>query len=149
MIRISCTRCKALLTIDDAFAGGVCRCQHCGTIQTVPSHLRDAPNSSGAIAQAATRTKSGQPLSARSEAGTGLDQLAEAVPGTGLGSGIGSGLRSGARPSRHRAPLPAADLATPGSVPKRYLILLLVLAGAVIAALLIVIVWLVLGSHSR
>ena len=30
MIRINCTNCKAQLSIDEAFAGGVCRCQFCG-----------------------------------------------------------------------------------------------------------------------
>ena len=40
MISITCTHCKTLLEMDDAFAGGVCRCQHCGTIQTVPSQLK-------------------------------------------------------------------------------------------------------------
>jgi hypothetical protein len=40
MISLSCTSCKKLLEIDDAFAGGVCRCQYCGTIQTVPSALK-------------------------------------------------------------------------------------------------------------
>ena len=37
MIEITCTNCQAVLKIDEAFAGGVCRCQHCGTIQTVPA----------------------------------------------------------------------------------------------------------------
>jgi hypothetical protein len=40
MISLTCTSCKKVLEIDDAFAGGVCRCQHCGTIQTVPSSLK-------------------------------------------------------------------------------------------------------------
>ncbi len=34
------------MTLDDGFAGGVCRCQACGTIQKVPAHLKgsgDAP----------------------------------------------------------------------------------------------------------
>ena len=44
MIRINCTHCKAQLSIDEAFAGGVCRCQFCGTIQTVPKHLKGAEN---------------------------------------------------------------------------------------------------------
>jgi hypothetical protein len=42
MIRIACTHCKTVLTVDDAFAGGVCRCQHCGTIQVVPAHLKSS-----------------------------------------------------------------------------------------------------------
>ena len=37
MISVICTQCRARLEMDDAFAGGVCRCQYCGTIQTVPS----------------------------------------------------------------------------------------------------------------
>lgn len=40
MIRLTCRKCRAGLELDDAFAGGVCRCQHCGAIQTVPSHLK-------------------------------------------------------------------------------------------------------------
>lgn len=36
MIRLSCAQCGHMLEIDAAFAGGVCRCQSCGTIQTVP-----------------------------------------------------------------------------------------------------------------
>jgi hypothetical protein len=36
MIRLTCTHCQEVLSVDDAFAGGVCRCRHCGTIQTVP-----------------------------------------------------------------------------------------------------------------
>ena len=40
MIQLNCTNCRELLTIDDAFAGGVCRCQFCGTIQTVPANLK-------------------------------------------------------------------------------------------------------------
>jgi hypothetical protein len=56
MIRIGCTYCKAVLTVDDAFAGGVCRCQHCGTIQVVPAYLKNsaaAPVSSAAAPVAA------------------------------------------------------------------------------------------------
>ena len=40
MISLTCTSCKRGLEIDDAFAGGVCRCQFCGTIQTVPANLK-------------------------------------------------------------------------------------------------------------
>lgn len=36
MIQIECSSCNKSLAIDDAFAGSVCRCQYCGTIQTVP-----------------------------------------------------------------------------------------------------------------
>src|SRR5690242_161110 len=40
MIQLTCTKCQTLMSLDDAFAGGVCRCQKCGAIQTVPSHLK-------------------------------------------------------------------------------------------------------------
>ena len=52
MISLTCTSCKKVLEIDDAFAGGVCRCQFCGTIQTVPANLRK-----GAAAGASTKSK--------------------------------------------------------------------------------------------
>ena len=53
MIQINCTNCKALLQIDDAFAGGVCRCRHCGTIQTVPKHLKNTNGDGQGVAAAA------------------------------------------------------------------------------------------------
>ena len=37
MIRLTCTSCREVMEIDDAFASGVCRCRGCGTIQTVPA----------------------------------------------------------------------------------------------------------------
>jgi hypothetical protein len=42
MITLPCTSCQRVLEIDDAFAGGVCRCQHCGTIQTVPAKSKSS-----------------------------------------------------------------------------------------------------------
>jgi hypothetical protein len=42
MITLPCTSCQRVLQIDDAFAGGVCRCQHCGTIQTVPAKSKSS-----------------------------------------------------------------------------------------------------------
>lgn len=46
MITLTCTTCQRVLQIDDAFAGGVCRCQHCGTIQTVPAKSKPLGRSS-------------------------------------------------------------------------------------------------------
>jgi len=111
MISISCTNCKTLLTIDDAFAGGVCRCQHCGTIQTVPARVREGSSSSGAVAQAAAtigksktlyqaRTRSGGPA----PSGTGLDQLAEIIASSGLSSGNLTAARKSAVQSSPPAP---------------------------------------------
>ena len=47
MITITCSNCQTQLTMDEAFAGGVCRCQHCGTIQTVPKSARDNADQTG------------------------------------------------------------------------------------------------------
>jgi hypothetical protein len=49
MISLPCTSCKKVLEIDDAFAGGVCRCQFCGTIQTVPASLKRGARPGGPI----------------------------------------------------------------------------------------------------
>ena len=98
MISITCTQCRTVLTIDEAFAGGVCRCQHCGTIQTVP---KAAATASSSFNPAATTSKSlYQTKSGRNTSGniatsgatspSGLDDLAQAVVSSGLS---GSGLR--------------------------------------------------------
>lgn len=36
MISLACSTCSTTLNVDDGFAGGVCRCSKCGTVQTVP-----------------------------------------------------------------------------------------------------------------
>src|SRR5580704_16163288 len=56
MIRITCTHCRQVLTIDDGFAGGVCRCQHCGTIQTVPASKTGGAGAKTSALGAAART---------------------------------------------------------------------------------------------
>lgn len=84
MIRLTCTQCKADLTMDDAFAGGVCRCQHCGTIQTVPKAKKDG-TVAGKPATALYKSRIRPESFAGS--GTGLDQLADAVASSGLTSG--------------------------------------------------------------
>ncbi len=87
MIRISCTNCKTVLSIDDAFAGGVCRCQHCGTIQTVPANARDTAQVAAA-GQSMGGSKSLYQAGSRGamEAGSGLDELAGIVVSSGLQS---------------------------------------------------------------
>ena len=87
MIALTCTSCKKVLEIDDAFAGGVCRCQHCGTIQTVPSSLKNSPNASGIGARALYERK------ARDSGG------ATAVADAGMSSSLPS-----AEPAPPRAP---------------------------------------------
>src|SRR5437588_11849598 len=79
MISLTCTNCQAELEMDDAFAGGVCRCQHCGTIQTVPAKSAGATASSKALYQKAA-------ASSESTAG-GLAGLDLGSSGSGLSSG--------------------------------------------------------------
>jgi hypothetical protein len=84
MISLTCTHCKAQLNVDEAFAGGACRCQHCGTIQTVPRHLKGG----AAAARGATQSKTLYTKTQRaSTTGTGLDDLVGAVTSSGLSSG--------------------------------------------------------------
>jgi len=88
MIRLTCTHCKTLLTIDDAFAGGVCRCQYCGTIQTVPSHLKPKPGQKIGPAEALNQPKALYQRKSRSApTGSGMDELANAITSSGLASG--------------------------------------------------------------
>jgi len=90
MISIICTNCQANLSIDDAFAGGVCRCQHCGTIQTVPSK-RKGPGATAAGLGVKEPKALYQKRARESGVGTGLDELAEVVTSSGMtGSGLAS-----------------------------------------------------------
>ena len=121
MISVICTQCRAQLEMDDAFAGGVCRCQYCGTIQTVPSlsklKQRQAAPTATPVPASVTALPTGgvapRPRDSGSANGngapvSGLDALAEAVA-TSSGLGRGS-LRSGGTtpPERSTAALPAA-----------------------------------------
>src|SRR5436309_1178295 len=108
MISLTCTNCREVLTIDDAFAGGVCRCQHCGTIQTVPSRLRGGATPKPTKVDPATKTLYRRSGTADSKnPGTGLDELAEVVASSGL-LGSGSGLSS----ARLRGAAPASSSST-------------------------------------
>jgi von Willebrand factor type A domain len=117
MIRLTCTHCRATLEMDDGFAGGACRCRHCGTIQTVPSHLK---NKSGAKRPVRTLYQSKADPAVPS---SGLDQLADVVAGSGLGS---------SRLQKDRDPMP---LAQAEFKPPRNVKPLLIGAGAIIVVL--------------
>lgn len=92
MIELTCANCRNTLEVDDAFAGGVCRCQYCGTIQTVPK--KTSRSAGGTIRQ--TGVESGEPKAlyqVKSRAGvssvpSGLEELAEVVHSSGLSSGL-------------------------------------------------------------
>jgi hypothetical protein len=128
MIALNCTSCKKLLEIDDAFAGGVCRCQHCGTIQTVPSNAKRAGSPQPSISKMLYQKKPrgpGEP----GRTGSGLEALADSV-------GASSGLARSAL--KTRAPIPTQTLPPKPRTPVR----LLAAAGAVILVLLAIILWL-------
>ncbi len=135
MIRISCTNCREVLTIDDAFAGGVCRCQHCGTIQTVP-----AAAGAGEVAVGGPNLGGGRVGSANGlpyGSGTGLDDLAGAVASSGLSSR--RLLRPDGSPA---APGGASRGSSRPQARRQNLVPLFIAAGVVIVALLGVIVYL-------
>jgi hypothetical protein len=159
MISVICTQCRARLEMDDAFAGGVCRCQYCGTIQTVPSlskikrqtsPIGSAPGAAPAVAPASPRPQASDAPAAEP---SGLDALAEAVASS---SGLGRGsLRSGGAASPPGAPADSAaspnapaptTTTTTAAAPVEYARparqkkppAWVLVAGAVIAALLLV-----------
>jgi hypothetical protein len=100
MISVNCSHCRATLEMDDAFAGGVCRCHYCGTIQTVPSH---AKRTAQTVAAPATPVQQQQATAATGApaGGEGLNALADAVAGSGLGRG---GLQAPAKPLEYARP---------------------------------------------
>ena len=87
MISVTCTACKTHLEVDDAFAGGVCRCSSCGAIQTVPNAAQPGAPASGKT----LFRKKGQAV-----VGSGLDELAQVVASSGLGA---SRLKRGTSPT--------------------------------------------------
>jgi hypothetical protein len=106
MITLVCTKCSTILNVDDGFAGGVCRCSACGTIQTVP-RKGEKPTKSGTpgavIYERASREAVSKELEALGEvvtssgiAGSGiLNQSARRTPkplpvGTWIGVGLGA-----------------------------------------------------------
>src|SRR3954462_5113595 len=97
MIALTCTNCRKTLQIDDAFAGGVCRCMYCGTIQTVPSAAKGratSPTAASTVAKAAAPAKTLFQSSTHAPhttkapppatSGSGLDELAQIVASSGL-----------------------------------------------------------------
>ena len=82
MIRLNCKNCLCVLEIDDAFAGGVCRCEHCGAIQTVPVQPK-------AKAGAAAPQIVGEHRALHK----GAERTREQAPGSG-GSAVGASSRN-------------------------------------------------------
>jgi len=147
MISIACTNCKQVLTIDDAFAGGVCRCQHCGTIQTVPAKLK--PGDTIAHETLTGTALGGSRIMPARKGGdigmsSGLDELADVVASSGLaGSGLSS--RRLHRPAgTNGTGSPAAN--APGPAKSKLVPMLAVTAAALVALVLVVVI---LAGRSR
>jgi len=128
VISLPCTHCQRVLSIDEAFAGGVCRCQHCGTIQTVPSHLRDNPPDKPGPSG---KTLYKHPRTGESHVGTGLANLQD------------DGTAPAPREKRPRAPRALMPGEPPQPAPARPWKLYAALAGVVLAGL--VLIWLMLA----
>ena len=143
MISLICTNCQTTLTIDDAFAGGVCRCQHCGTIQTVPSKQNGAVEGTDSSAgRSLYRTHSREPQTTLSgePSNATLEQLADVVASSGLG---GSGLAgSGLSSLRNRNKSVDSETRTGAVAAPKNRTPLLVALGAVLAVVIAVGVWL-------
>jgi len=150
MISVTCTNCRAVLTIDDAFAGGVCRCEHCGTIQTVPrlGQPSAAPQAPAArvpktLYQHESRLPAAPPP-ARTSAG--LEQLAEAVASSGL---TGSGLTSNRSLVAQVPPAGAPSDAPPSERRSSAWPVILILSASLgVVLVILVIVLLIHGSGS-
>jgi hypothetical protein len=67
-----------VLELEEAFAGGVCRCRHCGAIQTVPAHYKHKN-------VAAAKKKQGRTLYSK------RTSREDAVPSTGLSGSTRAG----------------------------------------------------------
>lgn len=135
MITLTCTQCHATLEMDEAFAGGACRCQHCGTIQTVPSHLKRKAMSGGTANTKTLHVQPGRAEPAPPAPSSGLDELADIVASSGLTS----------RRLRH-APneIPAAPVAPP----KKSLAIPLLISGVIVLVLAGVGIWHVMRGGS-
>jgi hypothetical protein len=96
MIQLTCTNCKMVLTIDEAFVGGACRCQHCGTIQTVPAPrtVSRRPATPGAAPSSSQAVPPSKALYQGSGPAGGEDDLAALVQAVASSGLTGTGLRS-------------------------------------------------------
>ena len=159
MIRINCTQCKSTLDIDEAFAGGVCRCQHCGTIQTVPKHLKTAVSTSPTPMPAANSgngksfdhygTKS-NPMGSKTSGShaSGLDELADVVASSG---GLSHGLTGSGLQNRRNMRGPTRELPAPSASPidpaKTKLVPMILIIGLAIVLMLGVIIGILINNN--
>lgn len=137
--------------MDDAFAGGVCRCQYCGTIQTVP-RPGARPRSPGAAVQQQHANGTDEPKSlyqvksrtGLSSAPSGLEELAEVVHSSGL-SGSGLLNRSHARLSSN---FPKTKAKKPPANSKKMFIIGIA-GGSAVLLLVAIIVFSTMGGSDK
>lgn len=155
MIQLTCTHCQTVLSIDEGFAGGVCRCQHCGTIQTVPAHLK-AGSAVGVAVREDSSSKGGKTLyqnrprenrpdagSSATGSGTGLEDLAQVVASSGLSnSGLSSSLSRSKR-TKKTEPEPKPEVKGNGLQA-----VMLFGGGVLVAAIIGVAVWWFMGRST-
>jgi hypothetical protein len=126
MISLTCTSCKRSLEIDDAFAGGVCRCQYCGTIQTVPANLKQGGRPATPVGKSpATQKTLYQKQTAASRSATSTGVPPETAP------------TLAAEPRAVRSAQPAA----PAAAPKRNTLAIGIGIGVAAAFVIGVIAW--------
>jgi hypothetical protein len=130
------------MEIDDAFAGGACRCQHCGTIQTVPKRLKTGASQPMPVKQRSSTGTSKKPLYEKKvpsdiALSSGLDELAEVVASSGLGSARGR------LPEAKAAQKPVMVPTAPAKKRSSTTLVLLV----VVALLLVAVVGVLIGMH--
>ena len=133
MITVNCSQCKAVLEMDDAFAGGVSRCHYCGTIQAVPANARKKETAPVPVAAGAGHA------GGTGGRGDGLDALADVVAGSGLGRATLQSSRPGGSPAAQ-----PVDYARPPR--QKGMPLPLIVALGVIVLLLFVVGYLVVGT---
>ncbi len=120
------------MEIDDAFAGGVCRCQYCGTIQTVPARLKGNAKAGAAAGATGAKTLYQKKVRASGQPGTGLEDLAESIVGS---SGLARGALKTNRAARPEPPPPPK---------RRNLLPVFVVISVILLILVAVLVWLLL-----
>ena len=116
MIQLQCTQCSTVLSIDDAFAGGVCRCQHCGTIQTVPAQSQ--PSRPGDPSEQPSPKplfkRKGRIESALSPYSDDLEKAADQMPSSGMAA---SSLINGVHRRSAADSVPMSSLLPMSSIP--------------------------------
>jgi len=143
MIQLVCSNCEASFQIDDGFAGGVCRCSACGTIQTVPTKEQIASGQTDRAGSVIFKRET-----ASTETSKTLEQLSDVVSSSGLVGSTGSGLNNRINP-RSSSPR-ATSLQQPRTVDRveskslnpKYLA-----AGAFVAVALIALIYGVVSSR--